>query len=244
MTSVPLQSNNTAAAARIFSTFFSLLAYFRSKVYNVLILRTTTKWYEVVLQKLPMNSTVLDVGVGTAGALINCASIIKGRGLKVVGIDYDADYVMEAQRAIHEAKLEDSIQAFHKSVYVLKHKAEGSFDAVYFSGSFTLLPDPCEALRVVRPLTTGRVYITQTYQRKSPPLLGYIKPLLKYLSTIDFGKLTSTEESFDFFANVAPKECDMRLVQHEVIEGSIDTSLQAAYLTILEPTHQKNAISL
>lgn len=215
--------------------FYSMLAYYRSKVYDVLILPMTTKWYEVVLQQLPKTSTVLDVGIGTAGALVNCSKIVKDRELKIVGIDYDADYVVQAQRAIKQAGLQGSIQVFHKSVYDLK-KEDGTFDAVYFSGSFTLLPDPCEALRVVRALTKSRIYITQTYQRKSPPLLGYIKPLLKFITTIDFGKLTSEEESLNLFTNIVPKECDLKLVQHDVIKGSLDTRLQAAYLTLLELT--------
>eukprot|EP00980_Cylindrotheca_fusiformis_P005106 scaffold1083_cov114-Cylindrotheca_fusiformis.AAC.10 len=194
----------------------------------------TTRWYAAVLQRLPKHSRVLDVGIGTAGALINCSELVKERDLKIVGIDYDAAYVTQATRAVKKAGLQDSIQVYQKSVYDLSTE-DGTFDAVYFSGSFTLLPDPCEALRVVRALTKHRVFITQTYQRKSPPLLGYIKPLLKYITTIDFGKLMTEEESLDLFAHIIPKECHMRLVQHEVIQGSIDTYLQAAYLSILEP---------
>lgn len=120
------------------------------------------------------------------------------------------------------------------SVYDLDKDKDGVFDAVYFSGSFTLLPDPVEALRVVKPLTKSKIYVTQTYQRKSPPLLGYIKPLLKYLTTIDFGQLTYEAEIAEFFSEKVPKECSLKLESHEVIKGSLDTSLQAAYLTILD----------
>ncbi|KAL3938901.1 MAG: hypothetical protein SGBAC_006277 [Bacillariaceae sp.] len=234
MTSTELQTQSNAIISKIFSPFYDMLAYFRSKVYDTLILHMTTKWYEVVLSQLPENSTLLDVGVGTAGALINCSAIVKNRGLKIVGVDYDKDYVIQAQVALEKAGLQDSVQVFHKSVYDLDKDKDGVFDAVYFSGSFTLLPDPVEALRVVKPLTKSKIYVTQTYQRKSPPLLAYIKPLLRYLTTIDFGQLTFEADIGKFFSEKVPKECGLKLESHEVIEGSLDTSLQAAYLTILD----------
>jgi hypothetical protein len=45
------------------------LCKFRAFVYDALILKLTTKWYEVVLCRLDEGSIVLDVGIGTAGAL-------------------------------------------------------------------------------------------------------------------------------------------------------------------------------
>ena len=81
--------------------------------------------------------------------------------------------------------------------------------AVYFSGSFSLLPQPLEALGACKRLlrSGGRIYITQTFQRAhsawraplSPaaaptravagPVLEVVKPLLKPLTRIDFGEL-------------------------------------------------------
>lgn len=211
-----------------------MLALFRSKVYDTTILHMTTKWYEAVLSQCPQNSTILDVGIGTAGALINCSSIVKNRGLKIVGVDYDNDYVTQARVGLEKAGLSESVQVVHKSVYDLNKETDGVFDAVYFSGSFSLLPDPVEALNVIKPLTKSKVYITQTYQRKSAPLLGYIKPLLRYMTTIDFGRLTFESEALELFSKTVPEKCNLKFIQHEVIAGSVDNSLQAAYLTILE----------
>jgi hypothetical protein len=39
----------------------------RAIIYDALILRLTTRWYEVVLSQLDFGSTILDVGIGTAG---------------------------------------------------------------------------------------------------------------------------------------------------------------------------------
>jgi ubiquinone/menaquinone biosynthesis C-methylase UbiE len=250
---------NSASSANPFSSlllfipnfFFSVVGSFRSIVYDVLVLRMTTIWYDVVLRRLHEGSTILDIGIGTAGALIHCQDLLKTRNIRVVGIDYDQDYVMEAQKAIAKEGLQDYISVLHMSVYDMetrrnklkipgKEAAPSEFDAAYFSGSFSLLPDMCGALRVTCRLLQPKapIYITQTYQRKSPPLLSYIKPLLRYITTIDFGQLIFEQEAKDLFYNVVPKECDLNVVEHDVIPGSLDTALQAAYLTILEPTYK------
>ena len=106
----------------------------------------------------------------------------------------------------------------------------GPFDGAYFSGSLTLMPDPVAALRaaaaVVRP--GGTIHCTQTYQRRTLPLLATIKPLLKYVTTIDFGQLTTEERARSIF-----HASGLHVEQHAVIPGSVDTPLQAAYHTIL-----------
>ena len=128
----------------------AVVSFWRSFVYDVLILRMTTRWYEAVLTKLPENSRVLDVGIGTAGALLRCSKLLREKNIHIVGIDYDADYVASAQNAIESVGLQSIIRVEHRSVYDLKLGEEDKpYDAVYFSGSFTLLPDRLEALRVV-----------------------------------------------------------------------------------------------
>ena len=142
--------------------------------------------------------------------------------------------VTQARVGLEKAGLAKSVQVVHKSVYDLNKETDGVFDAVYFSGSFSLLPDPIEAMNVIKPLTKSKIYVTQTYQRRNAPLLGYIKPLLRYLTTIDFGRLTFESEALELFSKRVPEKCNLKFVQHEVIAGSVDNSLQAAYLTILE----------
>ncbi|KAI2508815.1 methyltransferase domain-containing protein [Fragilaria crotonensis] len=240
----------------------------RSFVYDSLILKLTTKWYEVVLSRLDEGSTLLDVGIGTAGALVRCKDILLDRQIRVVGIDYDADYIAKAHDTISRAGLDHLVSVIEMSVYQLDAPPPprkqlsassgreyidssgqplqattpllkpNSFDAVYFSGSFSLLPDPPLALNAVLPFLRqrdGQIYITQTYQRYTPPLLAYVKPLLRYITTIDFGKLIPEEEAATFFHQVVPTECKLQCIEHEVIRGSVDTFLQAAYLTVLRP---------
>lgn len=223
----------------------------KSLVYDVVILRMTEKWYRAVLQRLDDGSIVLDVGVGTGGALLRCADLIKAKKLKVVGIDIDAAYVEAGKASVTEAILLDNISIDRVDIYEDKEKildlakkmggtvnSRGQvFDAVYFSGSFSLLPDPVKALQIVSKLLKrntktgangGAIYITQTYQRRTPFFLPYAKPLLKYATTIDFGKLVKEEEVLKIF-----KESGLEVVEHNVIPESVNNSFQAAYLSIL-----------
>mmetsp|Transcript_21112 Transcript_21112/g.39678 ORF Transcript_21112/g.39678 Transcript_21112/m.39678 type:complete len:263 (-) Transcript_21112:288-1076(-) len=107
------------------------------------------------------------------------------------------------------------------------------FDAVYFSGSFSVLPDPPAALKAVVPLmkSNGRVLITQTFQKQHSSLLAVIKPLMKYVTTIDFGQLT-TEADLDRILSSAKQ---FEVLENKPIPGSIDTPLQTARLIILRP---------
>ena len=207
-----------------------------SGIYDTLIVNMTEKWYRSCLSKLEDGSTVLDVGVGTAGALLRCLDLVESKKLKIIGIDYNGFYIKSAEKSIEKANASDRISVYELDLYnedkVQSLIEKGSIDAVYFSGSFSLLPDPNGALKSILPLLKrdGKVYITQTYQKRSPPLLGFFKPLIKYLTTIDFGRLIKVEEIDSFFESNE----DFDLISHDVIEGSVDTYFQAAYMSVLK----------
>ena len=66
------------------------------------------------------------------------------------------------------------------------------FDSAYFSGSLMIMPDPVGALRVAASQIGPdcRIYITQTFQNARSPYLERVKPLLRLITTIDFGQVT------------------------------------------------------
>ena len=65
------------------------------------------------------------------------------------------------------------------------------FDFIFFSFSFMLMPDPREALEVAkRNLNTkGKIGFLMTLNKSVNPLFRKIKPLIKLLTTVDFGKV-------------------------------------------------------
>ena len=44
----------------------------------------------------------------------------------------------------------------------------------------------------------GKIYITQTFQRRALPGMSVVKPLMKYCTTIDFGQLVFEPEAVGF----------------------------------------------
>ena len=108
------------------------------------------------------------------------------------------------------------------------------FDAAYFSGSIALLPDRVSALSSAAAAVKngGKIYVTQTYQKRTFPGLATMKRNLKYLTTIDFGELTMESEILEVFER-AGTEAGCKLVSHEKVPGSVDNAMQAAYISVL-----------
>ncbi len=161
----------------------------RSAIYDFLILRLTARWYAAALDRMPEGARVLDVGIGTGGALLANAGDVRRKRLRLTGIDIDGDYVRRARRRLAGSPLVDSVEVWKESVY--DHVA-GPYDVVYFSASFMLLPDPERALRHCKGLlaTGGRFVFTQTIQRRTVRWMETLKPLLRRITTIDFGHVT------------------------------------------------------
>jgi SAM-dependent methyltransferase len=156
----------------------------------------TSKWYQEVLYNIPPGSRILDVGIGTGAALVANAALVREKNLRVVGVDYDADYIEKCKDLIASYSLSDNISATCCSFY--DYKDEERFDHVYFSGSFMILPDAQGALRhaleLLRDTTNGRLYFTQTFELARNAFLEKIKPILTYFTSIDFGSVTYVEE--------------------------------------------------
>ena len=161
----------------------------RAWLYDAAIVPLTAGWYRAVLARLPMQCRLLDIGIGTGGALLANTSMIVEHDIRVTGVDVDAAYVERCRRAVARRGLADRIEARLESVY--DHRG-GPYDAAYFSGSFMLLPDPPAALRHVAALLTpgSRIYFTQTFEHRRSRAVEITKPLLRLITTIDFGRVT------------------------------------------------------
>jgi len=227
-----------------------LLRWFAADVYDVVIVWMTARWYAAVFQKLSIGDRILDVGIGTATALVRNKALLLEKRLSVVGLDYEAAYIKKAEAVLKAADLlrpvpegtegyrkgEFYCQVFEKSIYdsdLPKLCEDGRFDAAYFSGSLTVMPDPVEALRAVVPLIkekVGRIYITQTFEKQRSPVKAFFKPMLKHITTIDFGQLT-TESDIERIISEAGL---FEIVQNKPIPGSLDSNpWQVARLIVL-----------
>jgi SAM-dependent methyltransferase len=167
-------------------------------IYDRLVAGMTTSWYREVLTRLPDGAKVLDVGIGTGAALAGCADLVRAKDLEVVGLDIDPDYLDRCRAEMARAGLDDRVKAELQSVY--DHQG-GPYDAVYFSASLMLLPDPVAAMKHVAAQLTpdGRLFSTQTFHHRRSAVLERVKPMLHRLTTIHFGRVTYEHELRDAF---------------------------------------------
>ncbi len=86
-------------------------------IYDTLIIRMTSLWYRSVFEQLKPGTRLLDIGIGTATALIANQDEAKRKRLSVVGVDYDASYIAAARTSLAKSKLADQVQVYCKSVY-------------------------------------------------------------------------------------------------------------------------------
>lgn len=225
----------------------SLLERARSYVYDKTIVSLTAKWYLEVLQEIPENSHILDIGVGTGAALIANAATLCARNISVVGVDYDQAYIATCRRLIAEAKLEKHITVFHESIYDFTPRDNRLFNHVYFSGSFMILPQPSAALKKVVDLLIdredGRVFFTQTFELKKNAFMEWLKPKLITLTSIDFGQV-SYEGDFEDALHEAQLVIETNTVIDDgnQVEGVRESRLICARSSLYVPVSKESAI--
>ncbi|HYB99502.1 MAG TPA: class I SAM-dependent methyltransferase [Candidatus Limnocylindrales bacterium] len=192
----------------------TLSSRLRAAVYDAAIVGMTATWYAQVLQRLAPRCHLLDVGIGTGSALLANAALLREKALRVTGIDIDAAYIARCRVSIDRAGLADAVTARLESIY--DHDG-GPYEAAYFSGSFMLLPQPLAALRHVRSLLHpgSPIFFTQTFEHRPSPLLERIKPLLRSVTSIDFGRVTYEAD----FRRVV-EEAGLRMQEKTVLHGS------------------------
>ena len=208
-----------------------------AEVYDFIIVRMTARWYEAVLGRLEGGARVLDVGIGTGTALARNKAMIESKNIVVVGIDYEMAYIKKAGDVIANAGLSDRVKLNCTSIYdprlrSLFSSGVARFDAAYFSGSLTLMPDPAAALKCAASMLTdrGTIYVTQTFQNRPSPIAERIKPLLRRFTSIDFGKVVYHKEVLEIV-----EKAGMHLVEDAPVPGSIDNASQTARLLVLKP---------
>jgi ubiquinone/menaquinone biosynthesis C-methylase UbiE len=175
------------------------LSKIKSTLYNSII-RFTADSYTEVLTELEPNTRLLDVGIGTAEALLRNTQLIKNKNITIVGIDIDTAYLAEATRVVAQTDIANQIKIIQADISETSY--DHLFDAVYFSDSFMLIPKQkrVSALYNAKKSLKGhlaKIYFTQTHETHRSILLEFIKPRIKLLTSIDFGLVTYESEFFE-----------------------------------------------
>lgn len=177
----------------------------RSFLYDICVVSMTSRWYRLVLLRCPMGCSMLDVGIGNASSLLLNRDIVQSKGLSVVGVEYDAAYVVAARRALSQLAIPpSSIRVEQSDIHLYNSDYQERYDCIYFSGSFMIIPHQVKALQhAMRMLKTPEskdkptLYFTQTFETSN--YFGrWVKPtlkrLLRLLTTVDFGRVTFERE--------------------------------------------------
>lgn len=175
----------------------------RSAIYSLLIRKVSFAHYEHALVTfLPEGAHLLDVGVGNGVMLDRYAPVIRERSLRIDGLDVHEPYIRECRRRIEAHGLTDLVTCEQQDIVRYLERVEQTPPFVYFSASFMLLPDPRRTLELLRERlpADGRVLFAQTLMGRPSGLMAWLKPRLKYLTTIDFGRAQVRGEFLDLLA--------------------------------------------
>ena len=192
----------------------------KNQLYNLIIDDVTEHCYKNCLDYFSNDSAVLDVGIGNGVMLKKFHHLIKSKSLKITGIDINKSYINHCDRLISTFQLKDHIEIYHESVedYEPKNKA---FDFILFSMSFMLFKDQHLVLDKIKNCLKpgGEIVFFQTIFKEKFQLMEFIKPKLKYITTIDFGGVTYEK---DFFALLNKKRLSISkdmLIKKEWFRG-------------------------
>ena len=180
-----------------------ILTFIPVLIYDMLISRVLTIYSHLFLvdelkntnPKLKETGSVLDIGIGTGMPLFKIHKEF-GQNCKILGVDIDNNYVIAANNLFKNCK---NVEIRYQNFYDIRSEKEGKFDYVMFTFSFMLMPDKQKALDLAKSLLkeNGKIIFLLTLNNKRIKLVEKIKPIIKYLTSIDFGQVVYENEFKD-----------------------------------------------
>jgi alpha-N-acetylglucosaminidase len=170
----------------------------RNLLYNYIVNDFTNHCYKTCLEYFPDNSNILDIGIGNGEMLKTFHPLIRSKHLSITGIDINKVYLKNCKRLIKKYHLQDYLTIYNEPIEFFSPPNNEFYDFVLFSMSFMLFNDQPLILDKVKDCIhpDGEIVFFQTMFKKKSWLLDFIKPKLRYLTTIDFGKTTYENEFF------------------------------------------------
>ena len=173
----------------------------KNLIYNHIVKQVTIDGYKVVLEHASKGALILDVGIGNGLMIKHYHAIIKRKKIKIIGIDINRVYLKHCANLIEHYGLQDNFKLVANSIENFLPPEKQSFDCIVFSMSLMLLKDKQQDIiesvkNWMKP--DGRIIFSQVEFEKNNKFLNFIKPKLKYLTTIDFGEIIYRDEFLSF----------------------------------------------
>lgn len=189
-------------------------------------LATPTLFYSV-LKNVEPNSKILDFGCGSGICYRNIDTIklINKYNFKITGIDINKLALSKFQNKIEKNSLNDKINLIYGDILTMELK---KFDYVIFSESAPLMSMNF-LNKVVNHIKenllndNGKIIFINNLVENPQVITKFLKPKLKYFTTIDFGRVL-TKNEFDEFA----KSTNMN-VKYELIDKMLVSDIASFY---------------
>ena len=174
-----------------------MLSFLRHKVYSSIFnldnSLSTSHGFHDILEKIPSESSILDVGCGDGIYYINpkVIDLIKTKKIKIKSIDIDSGAIKYCKERITKNKLEEYITVEAIDLRLIIDK----YDYVLFMESFPVIElDLFEQLLKHASTITHNIFMYHNLVEEKNITMSFLKPKLKYASLVDFGRLTSLTE--------------------------------------------------
>ena len=182
----------------IITFLFVLIHKLRSLIYNIILSPYTTLLYKKFLEEVKPNTIGLDIGIGTGKSLINNKDIIIKKHIKLIGYDTDSGYVEQCRTTITDKQLDNHITVKNKDITKI-NSLNDKVDFILFSDSYNVIKDVHKMINhCIKFLKyDGSIYIITTLDNSKDYTIKYkrfIKPKLKFFCSVDFGRVTTTNE--------------------------------------------------
>jgi len=160
---------------------------------------STPNLFYSVLKNIPDNSSILDFGCGSGICYKNkrIMNLIEKKNLLVTGIDIDSFAIDEFKKNLKLSLSTDKINLMCGNI--LKEQFNKKFNYVIFSESAPLLKK-CFISEVISHIkmnlldSSGKVIFINNLVENPQFFVSFIKPKLKYITTLDFGRVLTIEE--------------------------------------------------
>jgi alpha-N-acetylglucosaminidase len=192
-----------------------------SYLYSLIVADVTDGCYRTVFDYVRPGSRVLDVGIGNGAMIRRYHQAIVDRRLRIVGLDINPRYLAHCDQLVGAYGLRDRIQLHELPVEDYAPPAAPHFDYILFSMSFMLMDDQRSVLAQVLPWLNprGEILFVQTMFRERSRWLEFVKPRLKYFTTIDFGQVTYEAHFFSLLDSMKLVVTEDRVIKKECFRG-------------------------
>jgi len=192
-----------------------------SYLYSLIVADVTDGCYRTVFDYVRPGSRVLDVGIGNGAMIRRYHQAIVDRRLRIVGLDINPRYLAHCDQLVGAYGLRDRIQLHELPVEDYAPPAAPHFDYILFSMSFMLMDDQPSVLAQVLPWLNprGEILFVQTMFRERSRWLEFVKPRLKYFTTIDFGQVTYEARFFALLDSMGLVVTEDRVIKKECFRG-------------------------